>query len=34
MDEVVKMLAQSGQEIGVPWDLEPIGEKVEQAKLR
>jgi LDH2 family malate/lactate/ureidoglycolate dehydrogenase len=33
MDEVVKVLAQSGQEIGVPWDLEPIGEKVEQSEL-
>jgi L-2-hydroxycarboxylate dehydrogenase (NAD+) len=34
MDEVVKMLIQSGQEIGVPWDLEPMGEKVQQADLR
>ena len=33
MDEVVKMLVQGGQEIGVPWDLEPVGEKVEKSKL-
>jgi LDH2 family malate/lactate/ureidoglycolate dehydrogenase len=34
MDEVVKMLSQGGQEVGVPWDLEPIGEKFEQTYLR
>lgn len=30
MDEVVKMLSEAGQEIGVPWQLQPVGEKVEQ----
>ena len=29
MNEVVKMLQQAGQEIGVPWDLQQVGEKVE-----
>jgi LDH2 family malate/lactate/ureidoglycolate dehydrogenase len=30
MDAVVKMLSEAGQEIGVPWELKPVGEKVEQ----
>lgn len=29
MDEVVKMISQAGDEIGVPWDLQTMGRKVE-----
>ncbi len=29
MDEVIRMLSAAGQEIGVPWDLQPVGEKGE-----
>jgi LDH2 family malate/lactate/ureidoglycolate dehydrogenase len=29
MTEVVKMLAQAGEEIGVPWDLQPLGIRAE-----
>ena len=33
MDEVVKSLIQAGNEINVPWDLQPVGERVEQAEV-
>lgn len=34
MDAVVKMLSQAGQEIGLPWELQPVGEMEEQAELK
>lgn len=30
MEPVVQMLAEAGREIGVPWQLQPVGEKAEQ----